>query len=85
MQRASTARRYNLSAHSSVQPLRVHFTNGRQEKIVGKIIGVRCRPNSEFGMPAMMRDCYVGRVHHYITIRVPWVNGIIPLIPWVAQ
>lgn len=68
------AQKCNLSVHSLSHALRLRFADGRLNEQIGKATAVKCQFRTESGLLSMVRDFYVGPVHHDMILGMPWVT-----------
>ena len=68
------ARKCNLPVQSLAHSLRLRFADGRLNERIGKTTAVKCQFNTDSGVLSMVRDFYVGPVHHDMILGMPWVT-----------
>ena len=68
------ARKCNLPVHSLAHSLRLRFADGRLNERIGKTTAVKCQFKADSGVLCMIRDFYVGPVHHDMILGMPWVT-----------
>ena len=70
----AAAQRCNLTVQSLAQSMRLRYADGRVDTNIGKIKGVSCQLYGNSGPICMIRDFYVGPVHHDIILGMPWMT-----------
>ena len=68
------AQKCNLPVYSLSHALRLRFADGRLNEQIGKATAVKCQFRTESGLLGMVRDFYVGPVHHDMILGMPWVT-----------
>jgi len=67
-----TATRCSLPIQALQQRLRLRFADGRLDGRLGKVTDVTCLLGAGDGVISMVRDYYVGPIHHDVILGMPW-------------